>query len=72
LIDHDTFLEETWGALLSRDGVEVLRAYQALDPQSRQVVLDHITRMANEPGWHLEQAFSAQSALEAIKSEETR
>lgn len=70
MTDHDTFLEKTWSALLSRDRVEVLRAYRALDPQSRQVVLDHLTKMATETGWHLEQALSAQSALEAIKSEE--
>jgi Lon protease-like protein len=70
LTDHDTFLEKTWSALLSRDRVEVLRAYRALDPQSRQVVLHHLTKMATETGWHPEQALSAQSALEAIKSEE--
>lgn len=71
-MDHDTFLEETWGALLSRDRVEVLRAYHALDPQSRLLVLNHLTKMATEEGWHAEQARSAQSALDAIRSEDTR
>lgn len=72
MTDYDAFLEETWSALLSRDRDVVLRVYHSLDAQSRQVVLDHLSRMATETGWHPEQALSAQGALKAINSEETR
>lgn len=72
MVDHDKFLEDTWGALLSRKKADVLNAFNALDDGSRTVVLDHLTKMATEKGWHPEQVKSAKSALRAIKSEENR
>ena len=70
MIDHDTFLEETWSALLSRDKREILRAFNALDETSRKVVIEHLKKMATEEGWHPEQVVSAENALSAIRYED--
>ncbi len=70
MIDHDTFLEETWSALLSRDKGEILRAFNALDEASRKVVMEHLKKMATEEGWHPEQIMSAKSALSTIPNED--
>lgn len=62
-------LETLWDALLSRNTTQVQAAYARLDPASQQVVLLHLRRMVNEPGWHPEQVRSAQSALAALAQE---
>ena len=61
------FLETTWDQLLSRDPSIVRLAFASLDPQSQQVVVDHLRKMTGEPGWHPEQVRSAEIALEAIE-----
>jgi predicted Zn-ribbon and HTH transcriptional regulator len=70
LIDNNTFLEEIWSALLSRDQDEIKRIYHLLGKTSREVVLEHLKKMASEPGWHPEQVISAQKALQAIGNED--
>jgi hypothetical protein len=64
---NDRFLETTWDHLLSRDPSLVRLAYASLDEESQQVVLEHLRVMTSEPGWHPEQAASAQAALAAIR-----
>jgi len=64
--DYEKFLEETWSALLSRDKGEVVRVFRALDVESRKVVVQHLTKMSTQEGWHPEQVRSAQIALSAL------
>ncbi len=64
--DYEKFLEETWSALLSRDKGEVLRVFRALDVESRKIVVQHLTKMSTQEGWHPEQVRSAQTALSAL------
>jgi hypothetical protein len=64
--DYEKFLEETWSALLSRDKGEVLRVFRALDVESRKIVVQHLTKMSTQEGWHPEQVRSAQIALSAL------
>lgn len=68
--EHDAYLEKTWNAILSRDKEEIVRAFRALDPDSRRAVVEHLKKMTAEDGWHPEQVKSAGSALQAIISEE--
>lgn len=68
LINQDTFLEQTWGAILSREKDEIQRAFNELDRDSRKAVLDHLHKMASEYGWHPEQVESARIALSTIRN----
>lgn len=60
-------LEIIWESLLSREPGQVREMFSSLDQASRQVVLDHLRRMASEEDWHPEQRLSAQCALAALK-----
>ena len=64
----ETFLEKTWDALLSRDPVQIAKTYAGLDTSSQHVVLEHLKKMANEPGWLESQVVSAQAALKVLLS----
>lgn len=65
--DKDTFLEQLWGAILSREESEIKRTYLSLDETSREVVMKHLQKMTSEEGWHSEQVKSARKALQVIK-----
>lgn len=65
--DQDTFLEQIWSAILSREKSEIDRAYLSLDETSREVVMKHLQKMTSEEGWHSEQVKSAHKALQVIK-----
>ena len=60
-------IELLWDALLSRQVDQVRAAFSGLQPQEQQAVMEHLQRMAGEPGWHREQRISAQAALEALQ-----
>ena len=70
MTDLETFLEKTWGDLLSRDAEKILAAFRSLDTNSREEVLTHLRRMSSEPGWHPEQVISAAAALAMISKEQ--
>ncbi len=59
-------LEQFWDAILSRQPDQIRSAFDSLDPTERQPLIDHLRRMANEPGWQPEQRISALAALETI------
>ncbi len=59
-------LEHLWDNLLSRNPEQVLKVFATLDELQQKSVLDHLNRMAQEPGWHPEQCLSAQVALKAL------
>ena len=61
-------LENVWDKLLSRNTQQVFEVFATLDEIQQQVVLDHLGRMVQEPGWHPEQRLSAQTALKALGS----
>jgi hypothetical protein len=61
-------LESLWDRLLSRRPGQVHLAFESLSPDQQEVVLAHLKRMANEPGWHPEQQRSAIAALKALGS----
>jgi len=61
-------LEQIWNQLLSRQPEQVRQAYTNLNPVEQKTVLEHLRVMVTEPGWHQEQRFSAQAALDAIDS----
>ena len=61
-------LEIIWDGLLSRDPDRIRATYADLDPESQQVVLEHLLRMTRENGWHAEQVHSAQTALDTLRS----
>lgn len=62
-MDNNFDLEKLWNNLLSREAKKVKMAFANLDKESQQAILQHLTRMANEPGWHPEQRASAEAAL---------
>lgn len=65
--DLESFLEETWSGILSRQPEEIRRAYLALDENNRQEVYKHLSRMTSEGTWHPEQEKSARKALRVIE-----
>jgi hypothetical protein len=61
-------IQTLWENILSRNPDLVRTAYRALTPDEQESILAHLKRMAAEPGWHPEQALSAQVAINAIQS----
>lgn len=59
-------LENLWDRILSRDESLIQEAFSELDESEREIIISHLKRMANEPGWHDEQRKSAQAALQSI------
>ena len=60
-------LETLWDALLSRQVDLILKAFNSLDKEGKQAVMNHLKRMSIEMGWHPEQAASAKSALDVLE-----
>jgi hypothetical protein len=69
-MDNNIDLETLWNDLLSRESRKVQRAFSRLDKESQQAVLQHLTRMSVEAGWHSEQRISAKAALKALALDE--
>jgi hypothetical protein len=63
-------LENIWDQLLSRVPEQVRLAFSGLEPEEQQAILEHLRKMAAEPGWHPEQRRSAEAALEALGNRE--
>ena len=59
-------LESIWERLLSRQPAQVREVYAGLSEDEQAAVLDHLRRMASEPGWHAEQRESARAALNVL------
>ena len=55
--------ELLWEQLLSRQPEQVLAAFTRLSPDEQAQVLQHLERMATEPGWHPEQCFPPRRPL---------
>ncbi|NMC78319.1 MAG: hypothetical protein GYA59_03065 [Chloroflexi bacterium] len=62
----ESFLEKTWGEILSRRPARIRRMFATLDDASQREVLQHLRRMVNEPGWQEPQVISARAALNAL------
>jgi len=62
-------LEILWDGLLSRDAERIRATFAELDETAKQFVLEHLLRMTLEEGWHAEQVESAQTALQALHSD---
>lgn len=58
--------EYIWEMLLSRDAKWILTAFESLEPDQKQIVLEHLQKMVAEPGWQPGQRKSAQAALDVI------
>ena len=70
MFDLEQYLEKAWDDLLSRDKDRVIKRFSSLDESSQKNVLEHLQRMATEPGWHSEQSKSAQSALQILSDQD--
>jgi len=60
-------LEEFWEEILSRQPARISTVYTSISIDEKESVLDHLHKMASEPGWHAEQRISAQAALDELK-----
>ncbi len=58
--------EHLWEFMLSRQADQIRAAFTSLTPEEQAAVLAHLTRMAQESGWHPEQRLSAQVALQTL------
>lgn len=67
----EAFLEQTWDGILSRDRQKVASVFINLSLQNQKVVLSHLHKMAEDPGWHPEQVTSAKFALEVLSKLES-
>lgn len=59
-------LEEFWEELLSRQPNRISAAYASISGLEKESILNHLHKMATEPGWHPEQRKSAQAALNVL------
>lgn len=62
----ETFLEQAWDDLLSREPERIESRFKSLDLKSQKVVIEHLNAMVSENGWHQVQVISAQKALNAL------
>lgn len=62
----ETFLENAWNDLLSREPERIESCIKSLDDQSQTVVIEHLNQMITDEGWHPEQIISAQKALDTL------
>lgn len=62
----ETFLEQAWDDLLSREPERIETRFKSLDPKSQKVVIEHLNAMITESGWHPVQVISAQKAYDII------
>lgn len=69
--DFETYLEQVWDDLLSRDPAKIMVRFASLDHANQTTVLTHLIRMTTEPGWHPEQTASAAIALEYVSDRES-
>lgn len=58
-------LEAFWAEVLSGESARIRAVLDRLESPSRRAVLDHLRRMASEPGWTEGQQHRARAALEA-------
>ena len=63
---EETFLEKAWDDLLSREPERIVSRFKSLDPKSQKVVIEHLTLMTTESGWHPVQVISAEKALSIL------
>ncbi len=66
MIFNESFLEQAWDDLLSREPDKISRRFASLDQDSRLTVRQHLQKMVSEEGWHPEQVLSAKSAIRVI------
>ena len=62
-------IENFWAEILSRQSDRVRSAFATLSGEEKEAVLNHLRRMTREPGWHPEQADSAEKALQVLHDE---
>jgi hypothetical protein len=60
-------IEAVWEALLSEEPPRIRRAWLDLPDDEASAVLEHLKRMATEPGWAEGQRQSAATALRVIR-----
>lgn len=58
--------ENIWEEILSREPERIRISYNSLSVKEREIVFDHLRKMAAESGWHKEQKISAESAIKEI------
>jgi hypothetical protein len=63
----ESFLEQTWDRILSRNPQRIAQVFNSLGNEDQQVVLQHLRKMTSESGWHPEQVISARTALEVLE-----
>jgi hypothetical protein len=61
------WLEAFWGDMLSEEAPRIESAWQLLNIEDQNAVLDHLKRMISEDGWADVQRESAQAALSVIE-----
>jgi hypothetical protein len=59
--------EDFWAEVLSADPDRIREALHRLPGPERASVLEHLRRMASDPGWQPGQPSRARAALEAIE-----
>jgi len=59
-------IENLWEVMLSRNPARIIAVFQALSEEDQTLVFQHLKLMATDKGWHPEQRFSADSALNVI------
>jgi uncharacterized protein YfbU (UPF0304 family) len=62
-------VELFWESLLSRQPDQIQAAFNSVDKNTQEQVLEHLRQMVNKEGWHPEQVLSAQTALEILTGE---
>ncbi len=66
MADPQNPLQDFWEEILSGEPARVRAAFADLDLATREAVILHLKRMADDEGWHPLQQASARSALQAL------
>jgi len=61
--------ESFWTDILSEEPATISRALNSLSKDERSLVIEHLTRMANEPGWTPGQQRCVELALSVIEEQ---
>ena len=64
----ETFLEQAWDDLLSREPKRIESRFKSLESKSQKAVIEHLNAMVTESGWHPVQVISAQKALNTLSN----
>jgi len=64
-------IPDLWEHILSENPEKIKEVFHNLNPEEQQYVIEHLYKMATEPGWHPFQIQSARTAYKVLEGKES-